>query len=213
MRSAAQHRRLVTLALAALALAVTAGAVYAAWPASSRESGHQSAAAAPSRPGQPASAGTGSAQPAPQGPAQLPSGGVALKPRNPGHVVAWNTGPGGAALSALSADVGTVLIAHGPGRFVQMKDACVSLAAAVATASVRPPIPDPAMETHYRQALTSLTAGATDCRAAISWRPQGDEGTVTTTSPALLARARSELDAGIRYLNQATDWIKTLEKA
>ena len=211
MRSAAQHRRLAALALAALALAVIVGAVYASWPASSRESGHESAAAAPSRPGQPTSAGTGSARPAPQGAAELPIGRVALKPRNPGHVVAWNTGPGGAALSALSVDVGRVLIVHGAGQFAQMKQACVSLAADVATAGVRPPIPDPAMETAYRQALASLAAGAADCRAAISWRVQGDEDTVTKTSPALLARAKSELDAGIRDLYRATGRIKTLE--
>lgn len=214
MRSAGQHRGLAAITLAVIALAVIAMImVYAIRPASSPGSGRVSAAVLPARPGQPPSAGSATAQPAPQSAARLPAEPAALKPRNPGHVAAWNTGPGGAALSALSAHVGTVLMAHGPGQFVQMKHACVSLSAAVATASAAPPIPDPSMETGYRQALTSLAAGAADCRAAISWQSQGEEATVTTTSPALLARAVSELDAGLRDLNWATDGIKMLEKA
>jgi hypothetical protein len=104
-------------------------------------------------------------------------------------------------------------MAHGPGRFVRMKQACISLAADVATASVRPPIPDTALEIRYRQALTSFAAGAADCQAAISSRLEGDEDNVTTTKPALLARAISELDAGVRDLYQATGKITTPKKA
>lgn len=116
-------------------------------------------------------------------------------------------------MAALSAHASTALMAHGPGRFVRMKQACISLAADVATASVRPPIPDTALEIRYRQALTSFAAGAADCQAAISSRLEGDEDNVTTTKPALLARAISELDAGVRDLYQATGKITTPKKA
>lgn len=144
---------------------------------------------------------------------QLPIGPATLKPRNLSHVAAWNSGPGGAAVAALSAHVSNALMAHGPGRFVRMKQACIRLAADVATAGVQPPIPDAALEIRYRQALTSFAAGAADCRAAISSRPEGDEDNVTTTNPALLARATSELDVGVRDLYQATGKIATLKKA
>jgi len=144
---------------------------------------------------------------------QLPIGPAALKPRNPSHITAWNSGPGGAALAAISAHVDTALMAHGPGRFVRMKQACVSLAADVATASVQPPIPDTALEIHYRQALTYFAAGAADCRAAISSRLEGDEDNVTKANPSLLAKAISELDAGVRDLYPATDKIATLKEA
>jgi len=190
-----------------------AGAVYAVWPAGSSKTSYGSAGVPASRSGHPASVGAGSAEPVTAGNQQLPIGSAALKPRNPSHVTAWNSGPGGAALAALSAHASTALMAHGPGRFVRMKQACISLAADVATASVRPPIPDTALEIRYRQALTSFAAGAADCQAAISSRLEGDEDNVTTTKPALLARAISELDAGVRDLYQATGKITTPKKA
>ena len=135
---------------------------------------------------------------------QLPIGLAALKPRNPSHVAAWNSGPGGAVLAALSAHAGSALMAHGPGRFVRMKQACITLAADVATASGQPPIPDTALEARYRQALTYFAAGAADCRAAISSSLEGDEDNVTQANPALLAKAISELNAGVRDLYRAT---------
>ncbi len=188
----------------------TAAAVYAVWPASSSTAGYGVAA---SPPGHPAAVGAGSPEPVTAGNQQVPIGPPALKPRNPSHVTAWNNGPGGAALAALSAHVSTALMAHGPGRFVRMKQACVSLAADVATASAQPPIPDTVLESRYRQALTSFAAGAADCRAAISASPEGDEDNVITTNLALLDKAISELDAGVRALHQATGKIATLKKA
>lgn len=187
-----------------------AAAVYSVWPTSSSKAGYGVAA---SPPGHPASVGAGFPEPVTAGSQQLPSGPAALKPRNPSHVTAWNSGPGGAALAVLSAHVSTAVMAHGPGRFVRMKQACISLAADVATAGVQPPIPDVALELRYRQALTSFAAGAADCQAAISSRLEGDEDNVTTTKPALLAKAISELDVGLRDLHQATGKIATLKKA
>ena len=213
-----QHRHLAASALAVLVLLGAAAALYAAWPASSSKAGYGVPA---SRPGQPAAVSAGSPEPVTAGNQepvsaenqQLPTGPAALKPRNPSHVTAWGSGPGGATLAALSTHVSSALMAHGPGRFVRMKQACIGLAADVATASGQPPIPDTALESRYRLALTSFAAGAADCRAAISARLEGDEDNVITTNAPLLAKAISELDAGVRDLYQATGKIATPRKA
>lgn len=141
-----------------------------------------------------------------------PVGPVALKPGSPPQVAAWNAGPGGAALAAISAHLGTVLMAHDERQFVQMKRECASLAAAVTAASAQPAIPDPAMENLYTKALASLAAGAANCQAAVSSHQEGDEDLITTTDPSLLVTAMSQLTTGTRDLYVATAAVKALKR-
>src|SRR5579872_2164238 len=115
-----------------------------------------------------------------------PVGPVALKPGSPPQVAAWNAGPGGATLAAISAHLGTVLMAHDERQFVQMKRECASLASAATAASAQPAIPDSAMENLYTTALASLAAGAANCQAAVSSHQEGDEDLITTTNSSLL---------------------------
>jgi hypothetical protein len=135
-----------------------------------------------------------------------------LKPRNPAQVAAWNSGQGGAALAAVSAEVGTVLMTRGAGQFIEMRQACVSLASDVKTVSMQPPIPDTTMQYLYKKALASLAAGAANCEASVSSRLEGDEDNVIHTDPALLNTAISQIDIGFHNLYSATAEIKTLKK-
>jgi hypothetical protein len=143
----------------------------------------------------------------------LPVGPVALKPRSPGQVAAWNAGQGGTTLAAISTNLGTTLMAHGAREFAQMRRACVSLASNVASASVQPPIPDSAMQVLYKQALTALAVGAAKCEAGISSHLEGDEDLVIDTNTALLDTAISQLDTGARELYSATYRIRLLKQA
>ena len=132
---------------------------------------------------------------------------------NPANVAAWKTGQGGATLSAITDDLGAVLMAHGAGQFIQMQRACVSLASDTDKASTQPPIPDTAMQALYKKALTSLAVGAAKCEAAISSQPEGEENFVIHTNPALLDMSLSQLNIGVRELYSATEGIRTLRKS
>jgi hypothetical protein len=103
-------------------------------------------------------------------------------------------------------------MAHGADQFAQMRQACVSLASEVASASTQPPIPDSNMQILYKKALTSLAAGAAKCEAGISSHLEGDEDLVIHTDPVLLDTAMSQLDIGARELYSATYRIRTLGK-
>ena len=220
------RRWLGHLAFAVVTLVGISVVVYAVWPASPAKNTSNPTGIAGSSPGQTAPAGTGSsagtvpAGTAPAGAADsqagaptLPTGPVALKPRNPAHVATWNAGQGGATLAAISTNLGTALMAHGAHQFAQMRRACVSLASDVASASTQPPIPDSAMQVLYEKALTSLAVGAAKCEAGISSHLEGDEDLVVQTNPALLDTAMSQLDIGAHDLYSATYRIKTLGKA
>jgi hypothetical protein len=189
-------------------------AAYFVWPASGSKTAYASTGVSAVSPVQPATASSGSpAQAAAAGAPKQPVGPVALKPGNPSHVAAWNAGPGGTALATVSTNVGTILMAHGAGRFLQMKQACVGLAAEVKAASTQPSIPDTAMENLYTEALASLASGAVNCEAGISSKPDGDEYDVIKTNSALLTSAMSDLDVGTRDLYRATADVKTLKKS
>jgi hypothetical protein len=205
------HRRAAVLAV--VVLLGVAVAVYFVWPASGSKTAYASTGVSAVSPVQPASASSGSpAQAAAVGAPKQPVGPVAMKPGNPSHVAAWNAGPGGTALAAVSANVGTILMARGAGRFLQMRQACVSLAAEVKEASTQSPIPDTAMENLYTKALASLASGAANCEAGISSKPDGDEYNVVKTDSALLTSAMSALDVGTGDLYRATADVKTLKK-
>ena len=106
---------------------------------------------------------------------------VTLNPRNPAHVAAWEAGKGGAALTSISEQLGTVLMAHGSSQYTVMRQACVRLASAVAVANESAQIPDAAMGRLYERARTLLAAGAAGCEAGIVSQREGVEDMVTHT--------------------------------
>ena len=116
----------------------------------------------------------------------------------------WDAGFGGSALAKVSNDLGNATQDAGIQLYSPMRLACSSLAAAVTAAKDGPPIPDTAMQKSYGLALNRLSAGATDCRAAISVYPYGDEDVKTYENPTLLHQSVSELAAGAKDLYQAT---------
>jgi hypothetical protein len=116
----------------------------------------------------------------------------------------WDAGPGGAALAQVSADLGGALQASGVKQFGPMKQACASLAAAVARAQTGRPIPNANIQKSYGQALTQLARAAAKCGAGISLYPTEDQGLQARENPTILHRAESELTAGAEDLDQAT---------
>jgi hypothetical protein len=107
----------------------------------------------------------------------------------------------------VSHELGVSAQAGGLRLYVTMQQACTHLGTAVNTANAGPPIPDAAMQSQYTRALADLTAAATDCRAGITARANG-ESVTTSVNQALLGRARAELAAGARELYTATSHIK-----
>ena len=125
-------------------------------------------------------------------------------------LVRWKAGRGGAALAGLTLQVTTATQAAGLKLYPMMRSACVQTDSAAAAARAGPPIPDAAMQAHYRTALATLTRAAADCRAAISVRPDGDETLKTTVHARALSASRAEFGAGAAELYQATGKISAL---
>lgn len=119
-------------------------------------------------------------------------------------LVKWDAGPGGTALTQVSADLGAATQESGIRLFGPMLQACSSLAIAVTTAKSGPPIPDVGMQTLYGRALAKLAEAATECRAGLSQYPTEDEGLQTRANPTVVHQADLELAAGAKYLYQAT---------
>lgn len=217
-------RRRRAPAFAVIALLGLSALAISAWSLSASKTAYSSTEGPVSAPGQTATASQGSSAPVSSAPATVsgapatagvtpePVGPVALKPSNPAQVAAWKAGPGGTALTAIAAQVGTVLMTHDARHFVQMKRECASLAAEVTTAGAAPAIPDPAMQDMYNKALGSLAAGAANCQAAVSSHQEGDEDLITSTNSSLMATAMSQLSVGTRDLYIATWKIRALKK-
>jgi hypothetical protein len=89
-----------------------------------------------------------------------------------------------------------------------MKNACGQLVGGVAAAQAGPPIPVHAMQNLYAKALVDLAKGATDCRAAISITPDGDETVKTDVNATILHQSTSELAAGTDGIFRATAEIE-----
>lgn len=125
----------------------------------------------------------------------------------------WNPGRGGAALAAVSSDLGSATQAAGAKRYVLMRPACSSLATAAKEAQAAPPIPDTSMQRLYVKALTTLGSAATVCLSGIDEHAYGDDGVETHENPALLSQAVSEFTLGARELYSATLKIEVAERA
>jgi hypothetical protein len=124
------------------------------------------------------------------------------------RVMAWQFGPGGTHLNAVTRLFGDALQAGGERQYWQMRSFCTQLAHTVSAAQAGPPIPVAAMQTVYAQALTELAKGAADCQAAITVKP-GDETVVTkVTNISGVHQSLSELGAGARDIFRSTAEIE-----
>jgi hypothetical protein len=144
--------------------------------------------------------------------AALGSSAMSLPEDLQAKVKAWYAGPGGKALNAVSGDLGIVTQNGGERQYVAMKATCAVLMSAVQTARSDPAIPYAAMQTLYSAALNDLAQGATECRAAISIRADGDEYDETSVNKQQMSQASSEFDAGGKDLYRATAEIEALDQ-
>lgn len=144
--------------------------------------------------------------------ASLGSNALPLPENLQAKMKAWNAGPGGAALNAVSGDLGIVTQNGGVRQYVGMKAACGTLMSAVQTARSAASIPYAAMQTLYSAALNDLAEGAAECRAAISVKPDGDEYDETSVNQQELGQASSEFTVGGKDLYKATAEIEALDQ-
>jgi hypothetical protein len=136
------------------------------------------------------------------------SGGALSLPANmQSRVIAWQSGPGGTDLAAVTRLFGDALQAGGDRQYVEMRSACVQVTRSVSTAEAGPQIPVAAMQMLYGKALAELAKGAADCQAAIIVKP-GDEDLDTDVNATMRQRAESELAAGARDIFRSTAEIE-----
>ena len=142
-------------------------------------------------------------------PAQAAESAGALRPpaNMQSSVLAWQSGPGGTDLAAVTRLFGDALQAEALRQYVDMRIACTQLAHSVSTAEAGPQIPVAAMQTVYGQALTELAKGAADCQAGISIK-QEDETFGTKVNATMRKQAASELAAGARDIFRSTALIE-----
>ena len=136
------------------------------------------------------------------------SGGALSLPANmQSSVIAWQVGPGGKDLAAVTRLFGDALQAGGVRQYAQMRSACVQLTHSVSTAEAGPQIPVDAMQLLYEKALAELAKGAADCQAAITVH-SGNEELGTTINARMRQQAASELAAGARDIFRSTAEIE-----
>ena len=136
------------------------------------------------------------------------SGGALSLPANmQSRVVAWQSGPGGTHLAAVTHLFGDALQAGADRQYFEMKSACIQLTHGVSTAEAGPQIPVAAMQMLYGRALAELAKGAADCQAAITMKPE-DEDVGTKVNATMRQQAESELAAGARDIFRSTAEIE-----
>jgi hypothetical protein len=132
------------------------------------------------------------------------SGGALSLPANmQSRVIAWQFGPGGTHLAAVTRLFGDALQARGARQYSAMRSACTQLIHSVSTAEAGPQIPVAAMQMVYGKALAELAKGAADCHAAITIKP-GGETLGTKVNATMLQQSASELAAGARDIFRST---------
>jgi hypothetical protein len=141
-------------------------------------------------------------------PARTQPGPRPIKPTNPAPVESWDAGQGGKALSAITAQSGSVLMAHSAGQYSEMLQSCQALASAVQAARTAPVIPDSAMQAKYAASLTAFGTAGAECTAAITQSTEGVEDTVTNVDQAKISQSISELNVGIADLYAATEVLR-----
>ncbi len=128
------------------------------------------------------------------------------------QILRWTAGRGGAAWSAVTAQLGNATQAGAMRLYSDLRMECASLASNVRTARSAPPIPDEVMERFYAKVLVGLSSTAADCLNAISVRPQGDEGQRIDVNRVLLDQSLAQFAAESRELYTATAEIRTLRR-
>jgi hypothetical protein len=128
------------------------------------------------------------------------------------QMLAWRAGPGEAALSAVTAQMGYAMQAAAVKLYPSMKLTCVKLASDIRTAQAAPPIPDAAMQRLYIRALAGLSNAAADCHHAISTDASGDETLDIHLNKALFSRARAEFTTASKRIYNATAAIQALDR-
>ncbi|MBV9444628.1 MAG: hypothetical protein JO345_01830 [Streptosporangiaceae bacterium] len=128
------------------------------------------------------------------------------------QILAWKTGSGGSAMTAVTTQLGDLAQTAGLGRYTDTKQACAKLASSVGTARNAPPIPDTSMQHAYATSLTGLAQAAADCRSALSTKPHGDEDVDVTVNKSLMSKALTELEAASKELYTATAEIRELQR-
>ena len=121
----------------------------------------------------------------------------------------WNKGRGGAALAAVSNQLGDATQSAGFRLFAEMKQACSELAVAVTAARMGPSIPDAAMQRRYLGALSKLRQAARSCIAAISTH-NSEEPTMAQVDNRVLSKALEEFRSGTKELYRATRQVGAL---
>jgi hypothetical protein len=134
-------------------------------------------------------------------------GALSLPTNTQSSVIAWQAGPGGKDLAAVTRLFGDALQAGGERQYVEMRTACTQLTHGVSTAEAAPQIPVAAMQSLYGKALAELAQGAADCQAAIATKP-GNEELGTTVNATMRQQAASELAAGARDIFRSTAEIQ-----
>ncbi len=210
------HRMLLVAAVVGLC-AIATGVSLAAFSSPSGQAGHIAGASNGSL------AGTARA-PLPTPPVassttgpNITSAGIArtvlqYPPELKGKILRWTEGRGGAAWSAVTAQLGNVTQVGGARLYSELRLECASLASSVQTARSAPPIPDEVMQRSYAKVLAQLSITAADCQNAISVRPEGDEGQRIDVNNVLLNRSLTQFVAESNELYTATAEIRTLRR-
>jgi hypothetical protein len=186
------------IALAGVALVVVGGGSHQA------TSGGTSAATG----GAPAVPGSKAKGKVPSAAQVAESGGALILPASmQGRVIAWQSGPGGKDLDAVTRLFGDALQAGGERQYSRMRSFCIQLTHSVSTAEAGPQIPVAAMQMLYGKALAELAQGAADCQAAITIKP-GAETLGTTVNATKRQQAASELAAGATDIFRSTAEIE-----
>jgi hypothetical protein len=197
------------IALAGVALAVDGGSLKVTSGGTSAATGGAPAAPGSSTASQvnqpPNSSGKAEGKVPTASQAAKSGGALSLPADMQSRVIAWQDGPGGKHLAAVTRLFGNALQAGGARQYWQMRSACIQLTRSVSTAEAGPQIPVAAMQMLYGKALTELANGAADCQAAIAVKPTGDDETVGfVVNATKRQQAASELAAGARDIYRST---------
>lgn len=203
------------IALAGVALAVVGGSHQATLGDTSAATGAAATGGTQPTPGSEASPVNQARNSSSEAEAKVPSasqaaesaGALSLPADMQSRVIAWQSGPGGAHLAAVTRLFGNALQAAGVRQYFEMKSACTQLAHGVSTAEAGPPIPVAAMQTLYGKALAELAKGAAECQAAITIK-SGDESLITEVNGTMRLQAAAELAAGAKDIFRSTAEIE-----
>jgi hypothetical protein len=118
----------------------------------------------------------------------------------------WSSGPGGAALRAICADLENVArlfrLTADPSTdqvWLDLRDACCCLGADVSMAMTAPSMPDPQAQSLWAGVLAAAQRAATDLRAGMEQR-----------DPAMIRQGNVEIQAAAAHMAEMTTRIKAI---